>query len=664
MNNSNTIFSIDRAESKQEPMPFRKAMNHRYTAYLKTLAYDKPIAFLHKEVCDNGEIRENTDLSNYASLDKNQILRNGAENKNSVRCTALKADTMIQNSKEVKNNVWYGKMLEVLKKMKSQVRTMCYTPIRNFVVEKILNNNIFMKDNATTNFDGYAFFNIDDLKLPKKYFIEDNNLINESEASRYSKSNEIDLKKELLERHAKMIDSEFMVLNILYIIGFDEWKKIHLRCDTCLLLLGFIENWKKHYDFSRCYSIYVGDLKTSLCLVHRTDGCFKKLKRKSYEYPSKRVKIYTDEISVRRTPKRKASLPQTNPNIKNKKKNIESIMKNESNSKRQMLNDKFLIRDNFNKRVKTNNYSVEKKEEITKEFPMIDTDEFEYDNINTSKIYSPNDVIFDTESNNKQIKEIIPNLENSFKMEYNKIEPSNSLSSSIIVEENTELKDSEYKVFKDLSFFKKNFSDSHDTCDLCTNSFVKLKINKEILEKEKEKLYEHGIFKLSIDVKRIENTEDNDKYIGNYQARHENIDDKVIQTKNSPNKPLFSNNQEQNAESNTESESKHKTGKWTADEDKKLLDLVQEYSYENWAKIAKLIETRSGKQCRERWKNHLNPMVTKKPISEEEASIIFEAQSRIGNKWCKISELLPGRSENTVKNFYFSYQRKHKKQHR
>jgi Myb-like DNA-binding domain len=49
---------------------------------------------------------------------------------------------------------------------------------------------------------------------------------------------------------------------------------------------------------------------------------------------------------------------------------------------------------------------------------------------------------------------------------------------------------------------------------------------------------------------------------------------------------------------------------WTFDQDEKLKELVAEHGM-GWTKIGELFGERNGKQCRERWYNHLDPAVNK-----------------------------------------------------
>jgi hypothetical protein len=91
-------------------------------------------------------------------------------------------------------------------------------------------------------------------------------------------------------------------------------------------------------------------------------------------------------------------------------------------------------------------------------------------------------------------------------------------------------------------------------------------------------------------------------------------------------------------------------GRFTKEEDAVIVEWVTEHGGSDWVGLRDILPHRTTKQCRERWMNRLDPQVLRSPWTPQEDQMIAHLHSLWGPKWSKIAEMLPGRTADGVKN--------------
>ena len=94
-------------------------------------------------------------------------------------------------------------------------------------------------------------------------------------------------------------------------------------------------------------------------------------------------------------------------------------------------------------------------------------------------------------------------------------------------------------------------------------------------------------------------------------------------------------------------------GKWTKEEDDKIIELVGLYG-KSWSNIARMFQSRNGKQIRDRYINVLDPSINKSKFTEKEDILLTELYNKNGPKWSEISKYFPNRTTDMIKNRFHS----------
>ncbi|KAK1325709.1 hypothetical protein QJS10_CPA01g01472 [Acorus calamus] len=104
-------------------------------------------------------------------------------------------------------------------------------------------------------------------------------------------------------------------------------------------------------------------------------------------------------------------------------------------------------------------------------------------------------------------------------------------------------------------------------------------------------------------------------------------------------------------------------GPWTLEEDTILIHYIACHGEGRWNHLARCSGLkRTGKSCRLRWLNYLKPDVKRGNLSPEEQILILELHSKWGNRWSRIAQHLPGRTDNEIKNYWRTRVQKHARQ--
>jgi len=96
---------------------------------------------------------------------------------------------------------------------------------------------------------------------------------------------------------------------------------------------------------------------------------------------------------------------------------------------------------------------------------------------------------------------------------------------------------------------------------------------------------------------------------------------------------------------------------FTPHEDAALIRLVGSDGETDWEAVSRQMEGRTARQCRERWLNYLSPSIRSDPWTDFEDRLLVAQINELGHSWATIGHAFNGRSENDVKNRWYSHLR-------